>query len=207
MIATLSWAPLKNSGFRSIGMSFVALLVVIDPHPIGVKRSVFFGDPASSVTPRSNRLPAATELPRHRPVNIAGSVQTKKHARIRIRVIRPDRERLLRKAGQAKIESLVIPIAVTPAKRFEYDDYCHSFAGTSGGRAGRPAGHRRRGCAGASNGLPAAHGSAHCARHFAFCSIATHRSGGVAGILEAGPSGLEGWYFVRVGDAAWRLRG
>src|SRR6267142_6507368 len=84
MIATLSWAPLKNSGFRSIGMSFVALLVVIDPHPIGVKRSVFFGDPASSVTPRSNRLPAATELPRHRPLNIAGSVQTKKHARIRL---------------------------------------------------------------------------------------------------------------------------
>src|SRR6267378_481910 len=75
MMATFNCAPLKNSGFRSIGMSCVALLVVIDPNPVGVKRSLFFGDPASSVTPGGqNMLP-----PGHR----ADVTEASKYSRFR----------------------------------------------------------------------------------------------------------------------------
>src|SRR5260370_32703230 len=42
MIRTLSWAPLKNSGFRSIGISSVALLLMSDRG--AVKGSRFRGN-------------------------------------------------------------------------------------------------------------------------------------------------------------------
>ena len=40
-----------------------------------------------------------------------------------------------------------------------------------------------------------------------FVFTPANRIGSVAGILETGPSGPEGWYFVCVGDAGGRLRG
>src|SRR2546430_16188096 len=55
MIPTLSWAPLKNSGFRSMGMSSVALLFVHDPGSARIKGFAFFGDAAM----RAGTLPPA----------------------------------------------------------------------------------------------------------------------------------------------------
>src|SRR5712664_3583563 len=80
----------------------------------------------------------------------------------------------------------------------EYHDHDNSSARTCWGRAGRPPGHRWRRRSRAGHGLSAAHGSAHGARHFAFYFTSANRIGGVTGILETGPSGPEGWHFVRL---------
>jgi hypothetical protein len=42
-MATLSWAPLKNSGFRSVGMTSVALLVVFNLDSVEVSSFAFSG--------------------------------------------------------------------------------------------------------------------------------------------------------------------
>src|SRR5437867_1926599 len=59
MMATFSWAPLKNSGFRSIGMSCAALLVVIDSHIRPESTAQYFRGSSVICDPkRSNSLPA-----------------------------------------------------------------------------------------------------------------------------------------------------
>src|SRR5882724_4872579 len=209
MIATLSWAPLKNSGFRSIGMSCVALLVILDP--CGVKRFAFLGIqlhlwPLWFVTAlRSTKQPAGHK---------ADVTKTNKYSRFRankkIRAFVSVTALLRRVAAQGGTEEDRRAVSVDRGhtrNAARYDDPHYSSAGTCWWRASWPPGHRRRRFAGAGNGLPVTHGPAHGTRHFAFHVVAADWAGGLAGILEAGPGGFEGRYLVRLGDAVWRVRG
>src|SRR6266852_1417639 len=76
MMPTFNCAPLKNSGFRSIGMCSVALLFFLsDFGPAGAKGFAFLGILSCD---RPHNLQQATGPTRQRHVNIAGSTQTKK---------------------------------------------------------------------------------------------------------------------------------
>src|SRR5712692_6228625 len=101
MIPTFSCAPLKNSGFRSIGMSSVALLILSNSEPAGVKRFTFSGILSCD---RPHNRQQATGPTRQRQVNIAGSPQTKKAAHFR--VLQLVQLRLPPAAGGWKIEVL-----------------------------------------------------------------------------------------------------
>src|SRR5260370_7380899 len=81
MIATLSCAPLKNSGFRSSGMSSVALLFISDSDQVGVKGFTFSGIPRRGPT-HGRQQPTRPTGPTQ--VHIAGSAPTKKAPHYRL---------------------------------------------------------------------------------------------------------------------------
>src|SRR2546430_5155287 len=88
-----------------------------------------------------------------------------------------------------------------------HHDIYDSSAGPWRWCAGGPLGYRGWRRSGAGPGLSAPHGPAPSAGHFAFYLVASHWTGSLAGILEAGPGGFACWNFVRVGNATRRLRG
>src|SRR5437016_3782439 len=101
MIPTFSWAPLKNSGFRSIGMSSVALLFPSDRS--AVEGIHVYGDTTPSATPtRSGPASHRTDVK-----------ETSKYSRFRtnkkrraFRLLPLVQGRLPQEAGGRKIEEL-----------------------------------------------------------------------------------------------------
>src|SRR6266446_6525816 len=71
MIATLSCAPLKNSGFRSMAICYFLLLVIL-PRAAWSQRNRVFGDPASPAALILGQSQQDTRLMQQRQVNIAG---------------------------------------------------------------------------------------------------------------------------------------
>src|SRR6266403_1541695 len=201
MIATLSWAPLKNSGLRSSGMSSVALLFISDPAWPEPRDSRFRGCRVAGCCRAASRPPA-------------DMTKTCKYSRFRANKKRPafssvadlDR-RLPPEPGERKMEKLDANCwAIRPACSACHDIH-HPSARTLRWCAGRSPGHRRRRRSRAGDGLFAAYGSAPGPRHFTFHSVAAHRTRSFARILEAGPSGLACRDSVRSWNAIRRLCG